>query len=425
MFARFTAIASTVLALAACSSATPSMPSSMPMQTDQPGTVAAAAPVPVTLSGAVQKGPFVLGSSVTVTPTMAPAPTVSANTKASAAIAADSTGDTGSGQVFKTETSNDRGEFSVTLAYQGPAAIEATGYYYNEAIGDLSSSPLTLRAVTEVGDADASTYVNLITHLTYQRVQALVAAGSSVAEAQAQAETELQTELGFGTSTKAADQLNLEGGDNADDAYLFAVSTVFAQAAFIEAHNSTSCKTCTDAKLQELVNTTAAAFAVDGKISADTKTELASARASIDNAKVEAALAARLAKTGSTATVPSLDRVIPWSVPKAVTDCAAAMDQSVSEGCRMAVCGANARPIDTENATVLHNAQMAWSECGADCWAAVRCWSANCLQTLGNGVCAPCPNVRITVANSPLDAENFTVMATEHHECDADDGLAK
>ena len=394
------------------------------MQDEQPGTVSQpSAPVRVTLSGAVQKGPFVLGSSVTVTPTAPPAPMLSANTQSSAAIGANDSA-SADGQVFKTETSNDRGEFSVTLAYQGPAAIEATGYYYNEAVGDLSSSPLTLRAITNVGDTDASTYVNLITHLTYQRVQALVAAGSAVAEAQAQAETELQTELGFGTSTKAADQLNLEGGDNADDAYLFAVSTVFAQAAYIEAQNST-CRNCTDAKLQELVNTTAAAFAADGTLSADLKTELASARASIDNAKVEAALAARLQKTGSTATVPDLDRVIPWSVPKAVTECAAAADQSVSETCRMTLCGVNARPIDAESATYLRNAQAAWSACGADCWTAMRCWAANCLPTLGNGVCTPCGNAIIMVGNSSMDVENLLSMAVDSHQCDADLGLAK
>lgn len=424
MFRSF-AVASTVLALAACSAASSTSPMAPPtsMQDEQPGTASQpSAPVRVTLSGAVQKGPFVLGSSVTVTPTAAPAPTLSANTKSSAAIGASDSA-SADGQVFKTETSNDRGEFTVTLAYQGAASIEATGYYYNEAVGDLSSSPLTLRAMTNVGDTDASTYVNLVTHLTYQRVQALVAGGATVAEGQAQAETELQTELGFGTSTKAADQLNLEGGDNADDAYLFAVSTVFAQAAYIEAQNST-CRNCTDAKLQELVNTTAASFAADGTLSADLKTELVSARASIDNAKVEAALAARLQKTGSTATVPSLDRVIPWSVPKGVTDCAAAMDQSVSQTCRMALCGVDERPLEANQTAGLQLEQSLWSSCGADCWATVKCWIANCGTALGSGTCAPCANVPFD-ANLARYGDSLAAGASYHHECDADDGIAK
>lgn len=404
------------------------------MDPSQPQTVAAAQPVRVTLTGAVQKGPFVLGSSVTVTPTAAPAPTLSANTKSSAAIAADSTGDA-SGQVFKTETSNDRGEFSVSLAYQGPASIEATGYYYNEATGNLSGAPITLRAVTDVGETDASTYVNLITHLTYQRVRALVAAGSSVAEAQAQAESDLQNELGFGTSTKPASALNLEGGDDADDAYLFAVSTVFAQAAYVDAQNS-SCSNCVDAKLQELVNTAGAQLAVDGTLSADTKAMLESARATIDNSKVEAALAARLAKTGSTATVPSLDRVIPWSVPKAVTDCAAAMDQSVSEGCRMAVCGVNQRPLTTGD---IQN-QLSWQAefsatvCGSDCWAAMRCSAVQCSTLLSNGIrvvdtrCASCSLATFGVSAVPKKAGELaqqTLDMAREGQCDTDLGLAK
>src|SRR5690349_18094862 len=67
-------------------------------------------PVRVTLDGAVQKGPFVEGSSVQVS-------TVDAF--------ADSTG-----QVFSTQTNDDLGSFAVKLGYQGGISVESTGYYY-------------------------------------------------------------------------------------------------------------------------------------------------------------------------------------------------------------------------------------------------------------------------------------------------------
>lgn len=416
MFRRLTAIASTVLALAACSA-----PSSEPAQA-----------VPVTLTGAVQKGPFVLGSSVTVTPATATAPAIVKDTDSSAALAAGDVPAAASGQVFRTATSDDRGEFSLSLAYQGPALIEATGYYYNEAVGELSGAPLTLRALTSVGESNATTYVNLITHLTYQRVQGLMAGGTSFAEASAQAESELQSELGFGTATRSASELNLEGGDDADNAYLFAVSTVFAQTAYVDAHNE-YCSNCLDGKMQELVNTAAANFATDGTLPDDTKAKLTAARLTIDNAKIEAGLADRLVKTGSTATVPDLDRVIPWSIPQSVTDCAAAMVQSVSEGCRMSLCGVDSRPLSAAEVQSQHGWQTFFSaaSCGADCWATMQCFAQNCSRDVGGGhrsvdrSCTSCQERALGTDQLAQRATDLTEVVLGGHQCDADLGLAK
>lgn len=318
--------------------------------------------MPVRLSGAVEKGPFLLGSSVSVTP---------ADVQG-AEVAGDQS-DAPAGQVFKTETANDRGEFSLTVPYQGFATIEGTGYYYNEATGDLSSSPLTLRAFHEVGDTDDTAHVNLVTHLTYQRVQHLIADGVDAADAIGQAEDELHAELGLGAPQAAGSELTLTGGDNDDDAYLFAVSTVFAQAALLEARSASCGKNCVDAKLQELLNTASASFALAGAVPAAIKERLETARPTINNETVMAALADRLTATGSSVTVPDLNRVIPWEVPAAVTACAANVVPAVSTECKLAICGITQRPLDDLNRRYMQSWQDDIAECDDECWATIQC----------------------------------------------------
>ena len=92
-----------------------------------------------TLEGAAAKGPYILGSSVSVS-------------------AVDDAGDP-TGEVWNTETSNDLGAFSLDGVDSGPVRIEVTGYHFDEVRGALSSSALTLRAYGEV-DSSATIYVN-------------------------------------------------------------------------------------------------------------------------------------------------------------------------------------------------------------------------------------------------------------------------
>lgn len=187
------------------------------------------------LTGALQKGPFVLGSSVLLSPLNAQA--------------------IPNGALYSTQTTNNFGEFQLDLDVAGPVSIEGTGFYYNEVAGTLSLAPLTLRALFNVaensaragemagaagqpegGSAAQSAYVNLITHLAYFRVKTLALSGSvTLGEAIRKAEAEVRSELGIGPTalapTTPATQMNLLGGDNLANAYSFAVGTVLAQAA--------------------------------------------------------------------------------------------------------------------------------------------------------------------------------------------------
>ena len=244
----------------------------------------------VVLSGAVEKGPCVLGTTVNVAPVSA---------------AGNPTGET-----YSVQTQNDLGEFSVEFDYVGLVSILGEGFYYNEVTGSLSTAPLSLRGYHEVvaGGAQVA-YLNVLTHLAADRTRALLQGGAPFATAIAQAETELRGALAIGPAGydpgARGSELNILGGPDARNAYLLAVSAVLAQAALIEAGGEPS-----DAVLQELLNRIALDLADDGAVTAETAAQLAEAERQVDGAQVMADLGARLASLGSTAVVPDIESML-------------------------------------------------------------------------------------------------------------------
>ena len=108
----------------------------------------------VTVSGKVQKGPYVLGTEITVreldrsmTPT---------------------------GNTFTGTIDDNTGSFSIkgTLTYK-IVELSALGYYFNEVSGSLSNATLSLQAFADLTDS-SSVNVNLMTHLEKKRVEYLM-----------------------------------------------------------------------------------------------------------------------------------------------------------------------------------------------------------------------------------------------------------
>jgi hypothetical protein len=241
---------------------------------------------PVRLRGGVQKGPFILGSSLAIS-------------------AIDGFGNP-TGVVFNATTFNDLGEFAIDFSYLGAVSLEANGFYYNEATGGLSGAPLTLRAFHEItsGGVQAA-YVNLVTHLTYGRVRNLVGNGTPLAAATAQAEGELRAELHVGPVDFAPEApgiyLNELGGDNDSNAYLLAVSAVLTKAGLASG---------ADAGLQELVNTISVDLASDGRLEDALKAGLDATQRTVDGDAVMTLFRARLADIGSDLVVPNIHRML-------------------------------------------------------------------------------------------------------------------
>ena len=127
------------------------------------------------VSATAEKGPFVIGS------------TVSVNRLDSQAQPTAST--------LTTETEDNLGNFSFSIE-PGPVSISVDGFHFNEITGNLAQGRLTLRAIYEVQDTTTQrAHVNILTHLIHLRVEALVQAGSSIPDAIQTAQTELVGQL--------------------------------------------------------------------------------------------------------------------------------------------------------------------------------------------------------------------------------------
>lgn len=241
----------------------------------------------VDLRGAVQKGPFVTGTSVSVT--------------------IQDSGLNPTGQVFQTQTLNDRGEFAISFTTRSPVALEGNGYYFNEVTGQLSASTLTLRAFyVPTATTVQSAYINMVTHLTAHRVKKLVTDGLSFAAAVEQAESDLVSQLnitypGFAPGSRGV-ALNLEGGDTEDNAYLLAVSSVLMQTAMLR-------EGAVEGNIQELLNQVALDFE-DGEISEALKAEITAGLAALEVEAVAYHLGRRFETLGSSAEVPDMNRVL-------------------------------------------------------------------------------------------------------------------
>lgn len=130
------------------------------------------------INGSIQKGPFALGSGITIQP-------LNDNLNPI-------------GQLYNTFTVNNAGHFNLESEMPTQyAEIIADGYYFDEVTGELSTGTLTLRTITDLENGSVAN-VNLLTTLIFQRTRNLVnVVGLNVREATIQAERELYLSLGI------------------------------------------------------------------------------------------------------------------------------------------------------------------------------------------------------------------------------------
>lgn len=123
------------------------------------------------IAGYVQKGPFVVGTSVTVqelTDKLTP-----------------------TGRTFATQIQNDNGNFIIKGNFSEEyAEIIASGYYYNEVAGKLSASPITLRTISKLSNKD-HVNINILTTLQSPRMQKLINEGKAFETAVTQSQMEV------------------------------------------------------------------------------------------------------------------------------------------------------------------------------------------------------------------------------------------
>ena len=127
------------------------------------------------ISGNVQKGPFINGTSVRV-----------------AVLNSDLQQ---TGKSFETQVADNSGtfEFKNLGLLSLYVELQANGYYFNEVEGDVSESQLTLRALTDLSDkfSNTTSNINVLTTLERARVEYLVSGGASFSNAKQQAQDEV------------------------------------------------------------------------------------------------------------------------------------------------------------------------------------------------------------------------------------------
>lgn len=161
------------------------------------------------VAGVTQKGPFLVGSSVTIQ---------------------ELDGKTliQTGRSFKTSVKTNLGDFAVknvNLASQY-ALLEVNGYFRNEVTGKNSEGMISLNALTDLTNRN-NVNVNVLTHLETDRVLNLVQKqGMSFADAKKQAESEIFSSFGFTKDWQSPEDMNVfSGGDDGSEA-LFALSVL-------------------------------------------------------------------------------------------------------------------------------------------------------------------------------------------------------
>lgn len=160
------------------------------------------------LSGYVQKGPFINGTSITI-------------------FELDNTLNQ-TGRSYNTTIADNSGAFeqrNIELA-SNYVALRADGFYFNENTGSKSSAQLTLNAIANVSD-ESTVNVNILTHLGKSRIEYLVSKKQFTFEnAKAQAQKDILKIFGYEkTDIAKAESLSLiKDGD--DNAILFAISII-------------------------------------------------------------------------------------------------------------------------------------------------------------------------------------------------------
>ncbi len=202
---------------------------------------------PHIIKGKIEKGPMISGSSVemrTLDKDLVP------------------TGDS-----FTASIENDCGDFNYgPLKVGSPyAKLSASGYFFNEVTGELSSGMIQLDAIVDLSD-NTSINVNILTHLKSRRIAQLVTVEEkSYKTANEQAQRELLAQFGLQRYTSEdASRFSIVSGNDEAGALIAISSLILAERS--------------EAEIVEFLSKLSTEFSTTGAFSESSKAQLCSAR---------------------------------------------------------------------------------------------------------------------------------------------------
>ena len=231
------------------------------------------------VSGFVQKGPFINGTSILMT---------ELNT------ALEQTG-----KIFSTQITNNRGSFEINNVSLTSSFVEfsASGFYFDEVRGIISGANLNLYALSDITDIN-TVNVNILTHLEKRRVEYLVKQKNSFAEAKKTAQEEILAIFGFENNEMQESETLDISVNHADNAVLLAISLI------LQGKRSVG-------DLTELLAGISTDIAEDGIL--DTKstiTDLRNSTLTLNLQNIRQNLIARYQELGVAATIPNFEKYI-------------------------------------------------------------------------------------------------------------------
>jgi len=204
------------------------------------------------------------------------------------------------------------GSYAGELPLEGLVEVIAEGSAYNEAAGAWSEAePLRLRAWA-VLDGEVSVQVNVLTDLTHDRVAAKLRSGLPLDAAQAEAEAELHAALGWSRrgEVESAGTALVPFGDTYDQSWLFALSSILAQAGRDRGRGDGDDPAADMLGLDAVLTELREAFAADGRLPEDGLAALAAAELAMDPDLALLGLEALLEDNGLSLPLPDLHEAL-------------------------------------------------------------------------------------------------------------------
>ena len=231
------------------------------------------------IDGYVQKGPFINGTSILLSEL-----DVSLNQ---------------TGKSYTSQIISNRGNFEMYNIELSSRFVQiiADGYYFNEVNGDISISPLTLRALSDVQDKTTFN-VNILTHLEKSRVEYLVGQKVPFAAAKDKAQKEVLAIFGFQNSTDSNSETLDISIENENNAILLAISII------IQGNRSV-------AEVSELLADISTDIREDGSLdSSRIRSALYNVAQTIDLKDIRKNLESRYSNNGASAAIPDFEQKV-------------------------------------------------------------------------------------------------------------------
>ena len=235
------------------------------------------------VTGKVEKGPFISGSSVT--------------------LDILNSGLRSTGKSYNSETTDNAGTFSFDCKGVDEAYVElkANGYFFNEVQNTLSNGTLTLKALADLNNG-SNVNINILTHIKSARTKNLVSSGMDFSSADKKAQEELLDAFKLGSTIKK-------------DVTAISIADGTEEAAALIAVSSLILMERTEAELTEYLAAISSYFAECGILSEAVKDSIESDKKELAKrlSDIASNITERYSSIGKTITVKDLFCCIDWN----------------------------------------------------------------------------------------------------------------